>query len=507
MTSSNSLTRKTLIGASWLVLWRFLTRTLGFGSTLVLARLLVPADFGLIAMASTFAAVVDALSQLGLQDALVRHPANDRQLFDTAFTLQVARAVMTSSIVALGAPVAAWWFNEPRLIPLLLVLAAASLVSGFENIGMVEFRREMRFDVQFRLAVASRLLQLATTIPLAFAYRSYWALMAGIVVSNVSRTVMTYFAHPYRPSFRLAGWRELASFSFWTWATCVASIVWDRCDPFVLGPVVGPRLLGIYLVALEMATLPVTELIAPASDALFTGFASAQKQGASSVKLAPSVAGALLLIIAPVVTAISCASGYVVAALLGPKWAEAQPLIAILAWLCLFSPFSWVCSAVLVANGYVRRNFIGNVIVSAVKLAVLLIAVSLTHRLDIIAAATAVCVAIESTLFMLLLRGTGEVRLLDTAGPLVRAILAGGAATVALQQAGLAWQPISMPSLPALLYCVLTGVIALLVFWPVDLLLWLVSGRPAGPEALLTAFTKRQVSALLARRLPPRSAG
>lgn len=507
MTSSSSLARKTLIGASWLVLWRFLTRTLGFASMLVLARLLVPADFGLIAMASSFAAAIDALSQLGLQDALVRHPANDRQLFDTAFTMQVGRAVMTSGIVALGAPLAAWWFNEPRLTALLLVLAAASLVSGFENIGMVEFRREMRFDVQFRVSLVPRLLQLATTISIALAYRSYWALVAGIVVSNVARTVMTYIVHPYRPSLRLGGWRELASFSFWTWATCVASLVWDRCDPFVLGPVVGPRRLGIYLVALEMAILPVTELIAPAADALFAGFASAQKQGASSVKLAPSVAGALLLVIAPVVTSISCASGYVVAALLGPKWVEAQPLIAILAWLCLFSPFSYVCSAVLVANGYVRRNFLGNVVVSAVKLAVLLIAVSLTSRLQIIAAATAACVAIESTLFLLLLRGTGEVRLLDTAGALVRAILGGGAAAFVLRQAGLAWQPVSMPSLTALLYCVAIGIIALLVFWPVDLLLWLVSGRPAGPEALLVTFMRRQAGALLARRFPPRSAG
>src|SRR5579863_6168139 len=78
MTSGASLLRRTAVGASWMVAWRALTRLLGLVSTLVLARVLVPADFGLLAMATSFAAAVEALSQLGLQDALVRHPDGER---------------------------------------------------------------------------------------------------------------------------------------------------------------------------------------------------------------------------------------------------------------------------------------------------------------------------------------------------------------------------------------------------------------------------------------------
>ena len=134
------------------------TRFIGLGSTLALARLLVPADFGLLGMATAFSGSIDALSTLGLQDALVRRRAEGNEIYDTAFTLQLIRAVLTSAILLVfAAPVAAW-FKEPRLIQVLIVFAAASLISGLENIGIVQYRRELRFDVQFKLLLWPRLI-------------------------------------------------------------------------------------------------------------------------------------------------------------------------------------------------------------------------------------------------------------------------------------------------------------------------------------------------------------
>src|SRR5258708_2485078 len=121
--------------------------------------------------------------------------------------------------------------------------------------------------------------------------------------------------HPSRPRLRLAGWRELAGFSLWTWAGSLAGLVWDRCDPFVLGPRFGAGRLGLYLQALELAALPATELILPAVEALFAGFSSAQRAGGNPVRLAPVVALALVMSTLPLTITLSCGSGYVVAAL------------------------------------------------------------------------------------------------------------------------------------------------------------------------------------------------
>lgn len=487
----HGLAAKTMIGAAWLLAWRAISRCLGLVSTLVLARILVPADFGVVAMATTFAAAVDALSELGLQDALVRRVGEDRRLFNTAFTLQAGRALVTAAVVAGAAPWVGWWFGEPRLVPVLFVLAAASLLSGVENVGIAEFRRAMRFDMQFRLLFVPRLLQVAVTIPAAIMLQSYWALLIGIVVSKLARTVMTYVVHPYRPCLGLTGWRELAGFSFWIWASCAASLVWDRLDPFVLGPVIGPAQLGVYLLALELATLPISEVIAPVADALFAGFASAQKRGQNSTHHAPLVATTLVMLLVPLVITISCASGYVVAALLGPKWIAADVLVAIMAWLCLFSPFSYVCNAVLVANGYVRRNFIGKVVASTVKLVTVLIVIRLTDQLEYFAAAVTVCVAAESLAYTLLLKGTGQVRLSVIAWPLGRTLLSGALVIVALQQSGLAWQAVSLPAWRAFAGGAMIGALVAGLYGTFLLLAWLLAGRPAGPETQIIGLGVR----------------
>jgi O-antigen/teichoic acid export membrane protein len=480
-----SLTRKTIVGAGWLLLWRVMTRSLGLVSTLVLARILVPTDFGLLAMATTFSQGVEALSQLGLQDALVRRHGDGMDLHHAAFTLQLGRAVVTAAAILAGAPAAAWWFSEPRLIPVLLVLAGATAISGFENVGISEFRRDMRFDVQFKLLSVPRLVQFAATVSVALVWRSYWALLVGIVVSRVMRTVMTYRVHPFRPRLRLTHWRKLAGFSFWTWAASMAKLFWDRCDPFVLGPVLGSAALGLYVIGLDIAILPVTELIAPAADALFAAFSRAQKDGTTSIHLAPEVACVVLLGVVPAVLTISAASGPIVEVMLGPKWSAAWPVVAVLTWSCVFSPFSYICSMALVANGYVRRNFIGNAAVSAIKLAVLLVAVSLTRNLTFIGAAIAACVATESMVFLLLLRGIRGVRLRGTARSLLRAVLATVAALLSLWQSGLGWRPAAGGTMPDLTRGILIGAIATAVFAAADLLLWQVSGRPEGPEARL----------------------
>ena len=213
-------------------------------------------------------------------------------------------------------------------------MAGLAVASGFENIGIVEFRRTLRFDVEFKLQFVPRICQFFVTIATAWAFQSYWALLVGIAVSKLGRLAMTYLIHPYRPGFTLSRWRELVGFSFWTWASSIATLVWERSDAFILGPVVGAAELGVYLLAATFGNV----------------------HGVYGIAL--PVICALLTIIVPLTIAVSATAGQIVAVLLSPKWYAAGSLISIFAWLCVFSPFSWVSSTVLMAHGAVRRNFV-----------------------------------------------------------------------------------------------------------------------------------------------------
>src|SRR6202012_3941438 len=102
-----SLTTRTARGAGWVVGWRLATRLLGTISTLLLVRLLVPGDFGLVAIATTFSQAVDGLADIGVDNALIREPSVDRAMYDTGFTLALIRGIASSVLISLCAwPVA-----------------------------------------------------------------------------------------------------------------------------------------------------------------------------------------------------------------------------------------------------------------------------------------------------------------------------------------------------------------------------------------------------------------
>lgn len=476
-----SVSRKMVVGAGWMIAWRAVSRVLGFASTLILARLLSPSDFGLLAMAVTFSIAVDAISQIGLGDALVRREEHGLRLHDTAFTLQVLRGVITGVIVALAAPLASRWFAEPRLTPLLLVLAGLSVLSSFENIGMVEYRRDMRYGMQFRLLIVPRVAQVIVGIVSALLLKSYWALLIAIAVSKVMRLLMTYVLHPFRPRLSLACWRDLVGFSIWSWAASIARLLWDRLDAFVLGPFIGARQLGVYLLGTEMAMLPISELVEPAAEVLFPGFVAARNRGTDPVGLAFQVASTLLLATVPMAIMISAAAGAIVLVLLGPQWAEAQPIIEIFACGCMLSPFSYVGSRILVSGSHVRRDFQVIAIAAAVK-GVLVYAAALSGNMRLVAAAIVLSVALEALLFTVQLCAIGNPQIGKSLGSLCRTAAAGSAACIVLYGCGVGWAAAPLSVNAALLRCVTVGLLGFGSYILVQLALWWSAGRPDGPE-------------------------
>ncbi len=143
---------RTATGTGWIVGWRMATRLFG----LILVRLLVPGDFGLVALGTTFIVAVDALSTLGVEDALVREPAPTRAMYDTGFTLSALRGVITSAVIAVTAVPIASFFADPRLADVLWALAAGTLIGGIGSIGVVDFRRDMAFEKEFLLQILPR---------------------------------------------------------------------------------------------------------------------------------------------------------------------------------------------------------------------------------------------------------------------------------------------------------------------------------------------------------------
>ena len=486
-TSSPSISSRVVTGAGWMVAWRMVSRMLGFVSMLILASLLKPGDFGIVAMATAVTGAIEGLSQLGVRDALVRLKEERRDYYDTAFTFQVARALLTALLIAGLSLFASDLLGEPRLRDILLILAALTIVAGCENIGIVSFSRSLDFRIQFFLQATPRLLGFAVTTTLAFLLHSYWALVAGGVMVKLGGVVVSYVVSPHRPRFGLTGWRYLLHFSFWSWAGGLALMVLIRADPFLLGPVLGTAAFGLYVLSSEVALLPVTELLEPACTALFPGFSLVHRGGSEPVAMGLSVAGALALCTIPFSVGISACSGYLVASLLGPQWQAAQPLIATLAWMCMFLPFSWVAVTVLSAQGRVRRVFASHAIAAMLKVGGIL-AVRHTQDLALIGSTVVAIIAVESVMFIWQLRAAGNRELRGLLMTLLRAAGSCAATCAVLSVVPGTWAHVGLSRGYALVAGGAAGCLTFAVFFACQTSLWMLCGRPPSAEGRIAAL-------------------
>jgi O-antigen/teichoic acid export membrane protein len=332
-----SLGTRIAAGAKWMIAAKLLDRSIGIVSVVILARLLVPADFGLVMMATAIIAIIELLSAFNFDMVLIQNQQATRAHYDTAWTLNVAMAsVCALLIVALAFPSGAF-YGDSRLGPIMLWLSLATWIRGFENIGVVTFRKELRFNREFHLLLTKRIVVFLATISIALATRSYWALVLGILVGSVSGVVLSYLLHPFRPRLDLTARNELLHFSKWMMFSNVIHTLASRAADLIIGKSLGPGPLGLFNLAHEISHLPSTELSAPLNRAVYPGYALVASDQAQLKAQFLGVLGLTVLLTAPVAVGIAAVAPLLVPLLLGDAWSEAVPLMEILALAGLFA--------------------------------------------------------------------------------------------------------------------------------------------------------------------------
>ena len=187
---------------------------IGIVSTVLLARLLVPADFGLVAIAGAAMALLAVMTEFSLAKALVQMDDPSEDHFHTAWTMNAIRGVLLAGlIVALSGPLAAFYGDE-RLREIFWLVALTAAIGSLANPKLAVFERELQFHQAFIMGLTSKLVGFAVTVGIALYYRSYWALVIGPLASEAALLLVSYKLYPFAPRLRLNRWRELWSFSY-----------------------------------------------------------------------------------------------------------------------------------------------------------------------------------------------------------------------------------------------------------------------------------------------------
>jgi len=484
-------------GVAWLLAFRVLDRLAGMVSFLVLARLLLPEHFGVIALGTAVIAFIDVLTNLGLDTILIQVRDPTREHYDTAWTIQVLMASGCALLIVAVAHPSAGFFREPRLVSVMTLLALALFVEGLQNVRLVDFRREMRFDREFIFLATRRLTTIVVTIAAAWLLRDESALAIGMLTSRIIGTTLSYWMKPYRPSFTLSRRAEFAAKSAWLLVSGLVVFVRQRSSDFVLGRMLGVSSVGAYTMASDLSTMVTMELVVPINRVALSDF-SAQRTRDALVARFDAVAGLVAVVLAPLGLGLAACATPAVLALFGPAWAVAGDALQVLAIANVVAALVLNIGVPIISLGHYRYNAIILGVGAVTLLPMLILGV---HFYGVVGAAVAVLIgnfitAVTALLFARRAMDYGVADFLRTVWrPLTAAAATAGLMSLAEHLAVRTWS--TLGPWPQLGIMVGVGGLA---YPSLALSIWALCGYPDGGERRALALLRRVVEKLASRR-------
>lgn len=333
-------------------------------SAIVLARLLTPQDYGLIGMVAIIVGFLGMFQYLGLSTATIKWSELNHQQVSTLFWLNVGLSAAIMLLTIAAAPLAAWFYKEPRLVGITIGYAFAVLVTGFAIQHEAILIRQMRFGVTAAIEISAIAIGLAAAIVAAIYGAGYWALVINQLVLAVVTVIGAWIACRWRPSLptRGAGVRSMVSYGGNITGYHIMSFFARNLDNLLLGKFWGAYQLGVYSRAYQMLLMPMSQINAPlmsvAVPALSRLADSPARYRSAFLKIVEKIA----MVTMPGVVFMIATSDWLVLFLLGPKWHDTGRIFMLLGIAAAVQPVTRAALWLFTTQGRARELFIWGII-------------------------------------------------------------------------------------------------------------------------------------------------
>jgi lipopolysaccharide exporter len=349
--------RHPLRGAGWTILSFAITKVVALAATVVLARLLEPDDFGILALALVVVVTTSIVSQLGLWGAVVL-AEEESETLRTTLALLLLGGAGGMALVALAAPTLAELFNSPDLEPVLQVLSVLLLVGALTSFYEALIQRKLQFRSLFRAQLVQGVVFAIVAIALAELGAGVWSLVAGQLAASVSYSIALVAAAPYRVRPELISSRVASSLRPGRGFMVQRLLVHTQhnVDVGAIGYVSGSRAAGFYSLAYRLADLPYLAFTEPVAVAGFPALAAKHRKGETISHTALELLAIVAFFACPAGLLLSATAAPLIQSIFGTKW---QPAVAPLAVLGIWSALAQVNAAlgwVLNATGRAGAN-------------------------------------------------------------------------------------------------------------------------------------------------------
>ncbi len=334
MPSDNKiLAKKSVMGVFWNYASFGLGKALVFITTAILARLLTPDDFGLVAFATLAISYLSILKDMGLGAALIHRQEDPEETANTVFTLNFLLGITLTAITAIAAPWVAAFFREPQVVPLLRWLSLTFVLNSLGAIHIIRLQRELNFRRKLIPDLGRAVIKGGVSIGMALLGFGVWALVVGQLAGVLASVGLAWVAFPWRPRLRIiaAQVKSLLRYGLSVVGVDAFTIATDNFDYIIVGRFFGDTALGIYTLAFRLPELLVLNPLWVMAGAIFPAYSKIQNQPALLRKGFLTTVRVVEMVSVPLALGLAVAADPLVRTVFGEQWLSAIPIVRILA--------------------------------------------------------------------------------------------------------------------------------------------------------------------------------
>ena len=380
---SCSVKSKTLHALFWSFLERFGQQGIQFVISIILARLLLPEEFGLIAMLSIFMAIAQSFINSGFGQALIQKQDVTHIDECSIFYFNILVGFLAAGLLCLAAPWIAAFYNQPLLVPLTCALSLNLIINAFGLVQTTLLSKHIDFKTQLKVSVIATVISGTIGVTMAINGFGVWSLVAQSLGCNLFRTILLWFFNTWHPSlaFSLDSLRGMFAFGSRLLASGLLDTVFQNIYLVVIGKLFFPMALGFYSRAKELQQLPVSNISTIISRVTFPVFSSVQDDKPRLKRGVRKALTMLVMINFPMMVGLAIVGKPLVLLLLTEKWAPCIPYLQLLCVVGMLYPVHVINLNVLTAQGRSDLFFRLEVL----KKVLVVIAIGVTYRWGIIA--------------------------------------------------------------------------------------------------------------------------
>ena len=354
MLLGEALRAKAMRGGVWLGGGSVAEQASRFARNMILTRLLAPSAFGAMAIVMSSSAIVGALTEVGLKQALIQNPrGGEKEYLDAGWWMGMGRALFTYLIIFAMAPWVGHFYGSVDLSALLRVTLLGTLFDGAMSPRSTLAQKDMRFARWMVISNGGAICGVILTIVLSFVIRDVWALAIGFGSENLFRCILSYILYPGLPSLKWKSHaaRELYGFSKQAFGLSLLNLIFSRTDIFVLGKLYSTTQLGLYSMGVALVMTPSSFVTNMLGQTLFPAFSHVQGDKVRLNRILIEVSSWLILLGLPCV-AVICLCGYSLLSIAyGARYVAAATPLAIAAAVVFLNILNAAITCVFTAVG------------------------------------------------------------------------------------------------------------------------------------------------------------